>query len=258
MSITFLRKGVRYQEIWFDEPVDNMQDIIIGYQRAECPSGFYGTPFHTLILDLTLTKEQLHAALNKDVRYELRRAEKDALAFEYLSKPEAYLEDFCRSYNTFATGKGLETLTPSSLMPVVTAAHLVLTTIRKDGKALVWHAYRCVGGRARLLHSASMFRGQVPAQRALIGRANRLLHWCDILEFKQCGYRIYDLGGWTPPEQSDEEKARINDFKAGFGGRQVQEYNLTYPISMKGTVWLSLRRLKGRILGRVSTSKSGK
>ena len=48
MSITFQRKGVRYQEVWFDEPVAPGQDIIIGYQRPQCPSGVKGRPFHTL------------------------------------------------------------------------------------------------------------------------------------------------------------------------------------------------------------------
>ena len=179
------------------------------------------------------------------MRYEIRRSEKDALFFDCLAEPAAYLDDFCRFYSDFATNKGLETLTSGDLMPVVTAGHLILTRIKKDGATLVWHAYRCVAGRARLLYSASLFRGQAPAQRALTGRANRFLHWCDILEFKQRGYRIYDLGGWTPPEQADEAKMRINDFKAGFGGRQVQEYHLNYPLSAKGRVWLLFRRLKG-------------
>ena len=255
MSITFQRKGVRYQEVWFDEPVDPGQDIIIGYQRPECPPGLQGRPFHTMVLDLRQSTEQLLAALDKDVRYELRRSEKDALGFECLAEPAAYLDDFCNFYNAFATDKGLETLTPSRLMPAVTAGHFILSRIQKDGATLVWHAYLCVGGRARLLHSASLFRGQLPAQRALTGRANRLLHWRDILEFKQRGYRIYDLGGWTPPDQADEAKARINDFKVGFGGRQVQEYHLTYPISTKGRLWLLLRRLKGRLLRHSSNSE---
>lgn len=255
MSITFQRKGIRYQEVWFDEPVAAGQDIIIGYQRPECPPGVQGRPFHTLVLDLRQTSNELLAALDKDVRYELRRSEKDALTFECLAEPAAYLDDFCRFYNVFALDKGLDTIVPSGLMPVVSAGHLILTRIQKDGATLIWHAYRCVGGRARLLHSASLFRGQESAQRALTGRANRFLHWRDILEFKQRGYRIYDFGGWTLPEQADEAKARINDFKAGFGGRQVQEYHLTYPLSAKGRVWLLLRRLKARLQGLRDTSK---
>jgi hypothetical protein len=111
-----------------------------------------------------------------------------------------------------------------------------------DGAALVWHAHLRAPGRVRLLHSTSLFREQQnPADRSLIGRANRWHHWQDMLRFREEGFCVFDLGGWYAGND-DAELLRINQYKQAFGGRLAKEYNFAIPGSTRGRLVLLARR----------------
>ena len=90
------------------------------------------------------------------------------------------------------------------------------------------------GFRARLLYSASHFRSYDKNYRALIGRANRFLHWEDMVHLKKYGMSIYDMGGIGANS--------IAGFKKGFGGTEVTEYGRYEPRTLLGK--LSLRYLQ--------------
>lgn len=239
--------GNRYCEVWFDEPVTGVQDIVIARQRNSCPQDVDAIAVHTLVIDLMRTPEEMLKAFSEGTRYEVRRAEKsDGLSVAFNFDPQIHLEAFCSFFNSFAAAKGLAPARIEQLRRYADAGHLVLSRVAQADEPLVWHAYYCAAGRARLLHSASLFRRQGGAQRNLIGRANRYLHWRDIQAFQNLGYRIYDFGGWSPPELGDVEKQRINAFKEGFGGRRVSEFNCIYATSLKGRIVLYLRRLRAK------------
>jgi lipid II:glycine glycyltransferase (peptidoglycan interpeptide bridge formation enzyme) len=63
------------------------------------------------------------------------------------------------------------------------------------------------------------------AIRNQAAKLNRYLHWKDILSLKGLGCRQYDLGGIGNP--------RIAEFKKGFGGTVVEEYNYIYGAGFK-------------------------
>jgi lipid II:glycine glycyltransferase (peptidoglycan interpeptide bridge formation enzyme) len=97
------------------------------------------------------------------------------------------------------------------------------------------------------MQSASLFReADEVSYRNMIGRANRLLHWEDILYFKDQGYEIYDLGGVTL-NQSNKEGQAIARFKECFGGSLVKEYKSWIPVSFKGWVLFGFKVLTGRL-----------
>jgi hypothetical protein len=245
--IGFRKKGLHYCEVWFNEQPDSAADIVIWRQRGEAMPGARCEPFHTLLVDLTQPQDALLTAIHKDSRYEIRRAEKsDGIVAEHYPQPAELLEAFQTFYNAFAQQKGLPLLDRVSLQRSCHAGHLVLSRIMREGNPMLWHAYYCAAGRARLLYSASLFRDLDSGQRNLIGRANRYLHWRDMLDFKAAGFYTYDLGGWSPPESGDAEKLRINQFKEEFGGLVSVEFNCVYPASIKGRVAYAVKRLLGR------------
>ena len=89
-------------------------------------------------------------------------------------------------------------------------------------------------GRVRLLYSASHFRARSDSgERNKIGRANRLLHWHEIVTLKDLGFGLYDLGG-IPLDSSDQEKNDIARFKLEFGGEMLIEYNGVLPTNVVG------------------------
>jgi len=246
--LNFRKATVRYSEVWFDEPILGTFDIVTAYQRSTCPGAIKGQSFYTLTIDLTLPQDVIFKAFSAGTRNEIRRAEKsDAFTCDYYFQPRHQLAAFVGFYDVFALGKGLPTARLSHLKRYSDSGHLVLSSVVNEGDVIVWHAYYCTAGRARLLHSASIFRGQDSAQRNLVGRANRYLHWMDIQEFRRRGYRIYDFGGWSPPELADIEKQRINSFKEGFGGVTRTEVNCTYATSVRGAIVLHLRRAKAKL-----------
>ena len=79
-----------------------------------------------------------------------------------------------------------------------------------------------------------------------MGRANRLLHWGDMLRFRELGVATYDLGGWYT-EHRDEALLKINSFKEEFGGSVVHEWDAYRPTSPRGRAYLLTRDLMHRV-----------
>src|SRR5271156_3508662 len=109
------------------------------------------------------------------------------------------------------------------------------------GATVVWHVHAVTQEKATLLHSASHFRQLDDNEaRAVVGRANRLLHWRDMLFFKAEGKSVYDFGGWYAGTE-DVELLRINQFKEGFGGVRNDQFNGGIALSWRGWLYLKLQ-----------------
>ena len=82
-----------------------------------------------------------------------------------------------------------------------------------------------------------------PEHKAMIGRANRLLHWDDFLYFRQKSLLFYDLGDWYGGK-TDRDKLLINEFKESFGGEKKEDYVYTVPVSFLSYIWVFIRSIK--------------
>jgi len=239
-------KFLRIADIYFADttdvglpPVDIAQ--FVQFQRRTAR----GTAFLTLHLDLTQDENALFAGLNRNTRYEVRRAEnKDGVIASSCQAPtDESIADFARFYDSFAETNNL----PRCNLPLLAALRdrdaLWLTSgASPDGNVLCYHAYLVDRPRCRLLHSASHFRASDdPGFRSLSGRTKRFLHWKDVLLFKQQGFLVYDFGGLTTNDD-DPHLKNINNFKRGFGGTEVVEFNLFAPRTALG--WLAFLYMK--------------
>jgi hypothetical protein len=234
-----------YGELWFDEepPAASGVDVLISRLRANPAGAGRCTPFLSLVSDLTVDAEALMKAFGGTNRYKIKRAaSKDGVTAEFLPEPIALLDEFCAFYDMFAEQKKLPKSYRRSLHAAREAGQLVLSAASHAGQRIVWHAYIRSGDSAALLHSASHFR-QDGVDRALVGRANRWLHWQDMLSFKALGLARYDWGGIFEDE-SVPEQASINNFKREFGGRRVETYNCVVGCSFKGRIYAAVRSLR--------------
>jgi hypothetical protein len=198
----------------------------------------------TLLVDLRRSRDAIFDGFQKDTRYEIRRAEtKDGVRCDLLEGPaltDADLATFASAFQAFTDRKGITPLNPRRVGALRRDGSLCLSVARgPGGEPLAWHLYLTAQGRARLLHSLSAKAAEDPKLRSLAGRANRLLHWADMVAFQAMGLDTYDFGGFYLGD-SDPEKLRINRFKAEFCGTRSIEYN--------GFIFLTL---KGRIAGRL-------
>jgi hypothetical protein len=236
-------RAVVYGELWFDEapPSDAGVDILVHRYRAAPIVNARSSPLHSLRTDLAPPAPEIAARFEESCRRQIRRAERDdGLRYELFPESAGKLEEFAAFYDVFARQKGLWLADRHWLARAVEAGQLALSCVSRDGERLVWHAHLTAGRIAQLAHSASLFRGTDGDHRSLIARANRWLHWQDMLAFKAAGALHYDWGGMFA-EESTPERAGINRFKRTFGGVPALAYECSVPVTLRGRVWLTVR-----------------
>jgi len=247
IAITRSKCGVKISDIFFADTIDNQatpSPILFFVQAATKHPTL--TPFNTLAVDLTASVEEISSPISRNTRYKINRAEREGLTPRIIQDPnETDASLYARFYDTFARSKGLPPCNEAKLRALCSSSGLILSSVSDaQGALLASHAYvkDTSLGRVRLLYSASNFRAlSDSSERNKIGRANRLLHWYEILTLKQLGFRLYDLGG-LPVNSQDKAKNDIARFKLEFGGKPLTEYSGLMPTSLLGRIILSLYR----------------
>ena len=241
--IRIATRGAVYGEVWYNEvpPGDAGIDIVMHRHRFAPIDGAQCAPFVSLVNNLGADDEAIAGAFGKHCRQEIGRAEgKDGLQMEFSREAIARLEEFQTFYDDFARRKSIPGCYPQWLAAACDARQLVLTCARRGDETLVWHAYVIAEDTACLQYSASHFRDRQADYRALVGRANRWLHWQDMLRLKRMGIARYDWGGIFEDEATPE-RAGINLFKKQFGGRPERTYECTVAATRRGRIWLAVR-----------------
>lgn len=236
-------RAVTYGELWYGETPSDITavDILIHRQRREPIPAAHSVPFVSMYTDLTEAESTIIGKFNTTCTYAIRRADaRDGLRSEFIADPEDGLAEFSDFFNTFARQKAIWLADQEWLRGACSARQLVLSSARQADETLVWHAHLIAGRHARLAYSASCYRGRSSDYRSLVGRANRWLHWQDMLQFKERGFSCYDWGGLFD-DDSTPERAGINGFKQSFGGTRVRVFDSTVPVTRKGRIWIPLR-----------------
>lgn len=252
-------KGMRWHVVYFaHERMKEMekQADIVEYNFFLTKEGRYLNQFRkpcewnefvTLITDLRRTEDELFIGIQKNGRYEIRRAEREGITFRHYDssiKP-GELEQVISFYNLFVDTKEelCFKLSYEYLKPYIEQEAFWCTVAMKDDEILVAHFYYGDGTRIRLWYSASLFRNEDDSgKKGEVGRANRFLHWKDMRYFKQAGFQIYDWGGYS--ERKDV--AGISKFKKSFGGEIEKGMCILTFGSLTGKMALMYRRLKGQ------------
>jgi hypothetical protein len=243
--ISYQKKFIRIVECWNGEtPVTTGADLVRHFQQTEPLNGMLSREFYTLLVDLNQTPEAIFEKMKRGTRYEIRRAQAaDNLSHRYWHGPDQEIfAEFCNYANEFLVERQQPFLDREWLALLAKAGLLELTRIDdQKGECLTWHAYHRGSTRVTLLYSASLFRKNPDGDfRNLVGRANRLHHWLDMLHFKEAGIETYDFGGWYQG-LTNEERLRINKFKEQFGGEIVKNYICERALTLKGALFLKMR-----------------
>jgi len=244
--IAYQKKFIRIVECWNgEEPETEGADLVRYFQRLRPLSGMFCREFYTVLVDLKQDNETLLAGMKRGTRYEIRRAAtRDDLVYDYGEGNDVRVfAEFCDYCDKFLVHKRQPRLDRRWLSLLARSRLLELTHMADAaGETLVWHCYHRSPQRATLLYSASNFRIDQGAEfRNKVGRANRYHHWEDMLRFKSAGISTYDLGGWYEGNR-DQERLRINKFKEQFGGEIVRNYICEQAPTLKGALFLRIRR----------------
>lgn len=224
-------------KIWFSNKIE--RTFLKVYYQCKIYRrllGMISEKFHTKIIDLTANEGDLYNSFDKGTKYDIRRSQVDGVIIT-----EKYdIEQIITFYNNFAKNKKLD---PIDLKNIRNSPYKHFTTAKINNETLVCHLYLLDKsmGRVRLLNSGTKVSDSNTAERALIGRANRFLHYRDMIYFKNLGYTEYDLGGYAFKTKNSSLNG-INSFKDSFGGNLIIEYHY-YPIIV-WTVYFIKNKIK--------------
>ena len=197
----------------------------------------------TIQHDLTKSKDDLLMAMHRETRRQIRRAADHNLEHIVIENPsDTDLKRFQEFYNHFAKNKKTHTCNSFHMKTMKLLREkngLTLTYIKnQQNEVYCYRVYITDGELAMNLYSATHFRMvESPEFKKVLSQANRSLVWENISNFKDEGYKLYDVGGLT-------EDGNIRRFKLGFGGEIVHVYSGYEANSMIGAFVLQMRNWK--------------
>lgn len=223
-------------QIWYPQNVHD--DIYEQYKMIMTFNEYQGhwkRPVQSLECNLLQPVDEIINRMRKNTRYEIRRAmNRDKLHTIIIEEPsEDDVEEYIGYYNKFADSKKMHHIDETRVRALTEQNRYTITKcLDSKDNVLAEHAYYLDKKEKRIMlaTSASMFReNESPEYRNLTGRANRMLHYKDLLAFKELGYEVYDYGGIG--DYNDELK-KIAEFKLGFGG-DVRTYDASFTLHLK-------------------------
>jgi len=250
IQTTRLGTRVRTLEVWFDEDPGDVSgyDLVVYHQRSTPINSIYCLFYYTILIDLDLAPEALLAQMGNGNPQQIRRAlgkDRIVCSFSFPPSPEE-IEEFLAFYDDGAAPGG-EEADRGQMDLLAKAGLLALSAARgPDGQVLARHSYVCHTGQQRARCDLSKTLQTDPRDsevRSALSRANRLLHYQDMLALQHLGIKTYDFGGWYSGKE-DSKRLNINRFKEGFGGRIVREFENSEPLTLAGTAYLDFRLLK--------------
>lgn len=208
--------GIGVSEVWFAKKI-RAADLfkLAGYMHMDAVKPVFAViaqPSYTVENNLSLQTENIFSGYSKTVQTEVKQAQKKNIECRFTND----MTLFVNFYNGFAKDRNIDLTSERRLKEM--QPHLQISMAFQDGVLLAAHSYLAdtEAGIARLMQSASA-RLNPSADKQLTGRANKLLHYFDMLQFKEKGFYRYDFGGYAMNTE-DKGLQGINNFKLSFGG----------------------------------------
>jgi len=250
ISSTFKRSFITFEGFWFckdPEQLKSKADILLIHNlksKNYTPNKtYFYEDQYSLISDLAISEDELMKVCNKNCRYEIRRAQKENSEITYYlskdiqEKPQI-LSDFKNEYNKFIKTKGIASAyNEEAVQQYLEKGNFILSYANFEDTGWLWHGYIADENNTRLLYSASNIKME-KVDRSFAGRVNRLLHWKDMLYFKNSNVKFYDWGGVG----DFKTESGISKFKKGFGGVHDKTYTLFVANTLKGKIAIKLLR----------------
>ena len=171
---------------------------------------------HTVIIDLTQSKEDLLANMRRQTRYEVRRSAKLNIKVEK-ANTVAVFEEFHKVQSSTAERQhfvppDLKTLLGEREAFGKNAQIYIAKT--EDGEPIAYGLILIDGEEAAYYEAASTsLNRKMPGAYAL--------QWQVMCDLKKQGIKRYNLWGIAPANQPHHRYAGVTTFKTGFGGKVV-------------------------------------
>lgn len=232
-----------YERIIFPEGAVRSDADVIRYMRffrkPDDVSAEKWDTYRTPVIDLTESIETIRGRYSKELRYEVRRAEREEISYRVITDPDdAFLAELEKNYFEFCDSidhKELKSNFDIEEISQMSRLGQVLVTKAEFEDGWAYHVYQADGNAAMLWFSIK--KGN---NKSLVGWANRGLHDFDISYLKGRGFSIYDFGNIA----SEDAPNSIDKFKMSFGGELKTAYCCFVGNTMKGRALIALRNIK--------------
>lgn len=190
--------------------------------KPHAPHARY-TPDHTLVLDLSLTDEEILKQMKPKGRYNIKVAQKNGVLIKQYNQfkeiPEADFEAWYEIMKETGERDGFGTHRKGYYFNL-------LSTLGPKDESSLFVAYNAnnevIGGAIVTYHDRVgmyFYGASTYKHRALM--APYLVQWAAILESRRRGCAYYDFLGVSPPNSPKHHWAGVTDFKEKFGGERV-------------------------------------
>lgn len=204
---------------WRFEPVSELANpeglVPLSLQRAQALN-----PASTILLELTLSEEELLKRMHEKTRYNIRVAERHSVAVRIGTGAKDLDTFLALMEETAARDRFVQhpfKYLAQTYQHLASAGMAAIRVAEKEGVVLAVQMEIAYGDTVTYLYGAS-----ASASRQVM--APYALHWSAIREAKARGFSLYDFWGANPEFQGafyyKNTWEGITRFKRGFGGRQ--------------------------------------
>ncbi|MBP2027205.1 lipid II:glycine glycyltransferase (peptidoglycan interpeptide bridge formation enzyme) [Acetoanaerobium pronyense] len=243
--------AINLKDIYFAHSIikeDPGYDVVYYFHCNE--QGPDSTIFNTIFIDLKQSEEEILNQFNKTNRSLIKKLFKNNdFNIAITDCPtETEIEEFVEFYDMFAKKKGINRADKKLLYRLNDISSLSIGKAYHEGDLLSSMVF--IKNKERVTGqyegSGRFFFPENPHKVKMASKANRILEYMCMLHFKKEGLKIYDLGGVTL-DPNDIEKANIDMRKKGFGGELVKEYHFMYPLTLKGKIFIYLKKFSEKL-----------
>lgn len=170
-------------------------------------------PIHTLMLDLSLSAEEILAQMKPKGRYNIRLAEKKGVVIVQ----EKNIKNFWKLMKETAKRDGFASCKKHTYQDMLDAFgddSILLTAFSSDGIVLASKIFTVANGMAVYYYGASS-----SSHRHFM--APYLLQWKAMQWAKEKGASVYDFLGISPENDEHHKLSSVADFKLKFGGTRI-------------------------------------
>lgn len=204
-------------------------------------------PEHTLVLDLTLSEEDLLAQMTQKGRYNIKQAEKQGVVVSYVERGEGEQEqtrlrravdDFYKLLADTADRDAFAVHKAHFYEDFLKSLGGKLYLAQQDGEVVAGMLVTNFGETATYYFGAS-------SSSHRDSKAPYLLQWTAIRDAKRAGMKVYDFLGIAPEGDEKHAWAGVTQFKTRFGGKRVS-YHAALVFVFR-PIWWILYRLAKRL-----------
>lgn len=188
----------------------------------------------TRIIDLAPEPDTLFAQMDKQTRYDSRRAERDGVTIETVAQPtEDQFEHFINLYHEMVARQGYVGYTDSYLREQYESfaayKQVSIYLAQYQGKYVAGAIIFRYGDTVTYHHAASVPVAKLSPAAFII--------WNIIKDARESGYHYLDLFGTAPPVKRYASRMGLTEFKKGFGGEEFY-WLRTHDLVFKPTRYL--------------------